>query len=212
MNPKFDPKHFDAIIFDLGGVLLNIDYQLSKCSFEKLGIQDFDLHFSQLAQSHLFDNFEKGTISAQDFRVALKKEGGLDCNDSEIDQAWNAMLLDFPIHRIDFLKSLSSKLPLFLFSNTNEIHIHEFTRRMKHEQLLSRFSNSFEKIYYSFQLGQRKPEPHGFIHILEENGLKASNTLFIDDSEQHVEGARKVGIQSVLLKPNLDVIELFNHE
>lgn len=212
MNKKLDPKSFEAIIFDLGGVLLNIDYQASKKQFEQLGIDDFDLHFSQMKQSQLFDKFEKGLITPRDFRNEIKKEGNIECTDAEIDHAWNAMLLDFPIQRMHFLEEIAKEIPIYLFSNTNEIHIQEFKKRMHTEKLLTRFENAFKKIYYSFELGEHKPKPAGFLQIINENGLDITKTLFIDDSIQHVEGAKKVGLQSVLLKSNEEVNELFSHE
>jgi HAD superfamily hydrolase (TIGR01509 family) len=202
---------YQSIIFDLGGVLLNIDYQKSKKAFEELGVHDFDAHFSQLSQSNLFDKFETGKISDTEFREEIKKESQITSSDRQIDHAWNAMLLDFPIHRIELLESLSKKLPLFLFSNTNEIHIKLFKTRLAELNLLHRFENAFQKIYYSFELGLRKPHPESFIHILKENNLNPSQTLFIDDSPQHIEGANKAGLQSKFLAPNLDVISLFEN-
>lgn len=209
---KLDPNSFDAIIFDLGGVLLNIDYQASKKQFEILGIRDFDLHFSQMKQSHLFDNFEKGLISPSSFRKEIKKEGEISSSDEEIDLAWNAMLLDFPLHRLLFLEKIAKHVPCFLFSNTNAIHIQEFKNRMNAQKLISRFENAFQTIYYSFELGQRKPDSEGFLHILKENNLIAEKTLFIDDSEQHIEGAKKTGLQSILLNNATEVNELFKYE
>lgn len=206
------PQSYQAIIFDLGGVLLNIDYQSSKLAFEALGIVDFDLHFSQLSQSHLFDRFETGKISAASFRDEIKKESQIECSDMQIDDAWNAMLLDFPLHRIELLEELSKNIPLYLFSNTNEIHISIFKERLKKLGLKNRFEKAFKHLYYSYELGLRKPHPEGFNYILKVNKLIPSKTLFIDDSPQHIEGAKKTGLQSYLLPPGQDILSLFKND
>ena len=212
MSKGIDLAQYQAIIFDLGGVLLNIDYQASKRAFEKLGVADFDMHFSQLSQSHLFDRFETGMISSEYFREQIKKESRIKCAEHHIDAAWNAMLLDFPIQRLALLERLSTQLPLFLFSNTNEIHIRVFKNQLTDHGLLKRFENCFTQIYYSYELGMRKPHPKSFKHILELNGLDASLTLFIDDSKQHIEGAKKAGLRTILLDPSIDITQLFEND
>lgn len=212
MQKKVDLSLYNAIILDLGGVLLNIDYQSSKYAFEALGVEDFDTHFSQLSQSLLFDKFETGKISPSKFRNEIKKESQIECSDKELDQAWNAMLLDFPIHRMELLEKLSKKIPLYLFSNTNAIHIEVFKNRMNESNLLKRFEKAFNKIYYSYELGMRKPHPKSFSHILNERDLNPAKTLFIDDSQQHIKGATEAGIQSILLDADTDIIKLFDYD
>lgn len=212
MSRIIDFSQYDAIIFDLGGVLLNIDYQASKRSFEALGVIDFDDHFSQLAQSHLFDKFETGKINASRFRSEIKKEAKISCSDQALDEAWNAMLLDFPLQRLELLEKLSAKIPLFLFSNTNVIHIELFKRQLNEQKWLNRFEKVFEKIYYSYVWGRRKPNPESFTSLLIENNLDPTSTLFIDDSSQHIEGAKQAGLNTILLRPDVDVTQLFYHE
>ena len=209
MEKLIDPLAFEAIIFDLGGVLLNIDYKASKTAFEALGVKDFDLHFSQLTQSELFDRFETGKISAEEFREKIKIESQIQCSDSQIDAAWNAMLLDFPLHRIELLEKLSGLVPLYLYSNSNEIHIRVFIKQLSGLGLLHRFENSFRNRYYSYELGMRKPHPESFLHIVRENKLDPSKTLFIDDSIQHIEGAKAAGLQAIFLPSTMDITALF---
>lgn len=124
---KFNLKDIEAIIFDLGGVILNIDYKLTINAFKKLGITNFDELYSQARQLSFFDDFETGKISAEDFFVSLNKHTGLKLNPHEATTAWNAMLLDLPWERIELLKKLGKKHRLFLLSNTNETHIAAFT-------------------------------------------------------------------------------------
>jgi putative hydrolase of the HAD superfamily len=212
MQHPFHPNHYKSILFDLGGVLLNIDYQKTKIAFENLGINDFNKHFSQLTQSKLFNKFETGAISPSHFRNELRKEGKINSSDDEIDAAWNAMLLDFPLQRLELLESLAKQAPIYLFSNTNKIHIDQFHIKLKDWGIKDRFENVFTKIYYSYAFKHRKPHPESFLKLLEENDLRASETLFIDDSLQHIEGAKKTGLQSFLLDPNLDITNIFKHE
>lgn len=209
MEAVLSIQNYQALILDLGGVLLNIDYYASKRAFETLGVDDFDNHFSQLSQSHLFDNFECGKLSPAQFRQAIKDESRITCSDEEIDIAWNAMLLDFPVHRIELLEKLSAQIPLFLFSNTNAIHISLFKQRMADLGLLHNFENAFKKCYYSYEIGQRKPDPESFRFILNEHNLNPASTLFIDDSPQHIEGAKQAGIKSILLSSGTDISQLF---
>jgi putative hydrolase of the HAD superfamily len=209
MEKQIDPFAFEAIIFDLGGVLLNIDYKASKTAFENLGVKDFDLHFSQLNQSELFDRFETGKISSGEFREKIRKEAQIHSSDSQIDAAWNAMLLDFPLRRIALLENLANKIPLYLFSNSNEIHIRLFKERLLNLGLLQRFENSFQHLYYSYELGLRKPHPESFLHIVTENKLVPGKTLFIDDSIQHIEGAKMAGLEALFLPSTMDITTLF---
>lgn len=199
------------IIFDLGGVLLNIDYQASINAFKALGISDFDDIYAQAAQDHLFDSFDKGEISPAVFRDQLRQMTGLPLTDDSIDQAWGAMLLDLPWPRIDLLQGIKANYRCFLLSNTNAIHIPLFYDYLRREYGMENLKAFFEKQYFSFEIGLRKPDREPFDLILRENELVASQTLFIDDSIQHLEGARAAGIRSFWLDPNaIQVTDLFN--
>ena len=208
MRIKDLSPHIKNLIIDLGGVLLNIDYQASKREFEALGVEDFDAHFSQMAQSHLFDRFETGKISADDFIDAIRKEGEIGSTDDEIIRAWNAMLLDFPLRRLEILEELSKEYKLYLFSNTNAIHILEFHRYLQEIGMLERFHSVFDKVYYSYAFGHRKPLPESFSALLEAEALQASECFFVDDSPQHIEGAQKAGIKSRLVTGGIESIIL----
>ena len=112
------------------------------------------------------------------------------------------MLLAIPEERLTFIKALAKKYRLFLLSNTNEIHVTAFSAYMQNTFGFSDFSGHFEKAYYSCRIGKRKPDAEAFLHVLEENNLRAEETLFIDDSKQHVEGAAKDGIHARWLRLN----------
>lgn len=196
------------IIFDLGGVLLNLDMERTAKSFRELGMLDFDAHYSQAKQSGLFNDFDCGRISSEAFREALKRHLPASTSDAQIDSALNAMLLDLPQERMDLLQLLSKKYRLFLLSNTNEIHVKSFSAYLKKTIGREDFSDYFEKWYYSCRIGKRKPDAEIFEFVLKENHLVAAETIFIDDSIQHVEGAARCGLNALLLDKTGDVKSL----
>ncbi len=201
--------HIKNIIFDFGGVILNIDYKLAEKAFAKLGLTDFDRLYSHATQKELFDEFEKGLITPADFRNGVRKFIKRDVSDLQIDAAWNAMLLDLPEERIQLLDELKTKYRLFLLSNTNEIHYNSFTSYMRDKFKREIFSDVFEKAYVSFKVKMRKPDPEIFLHVLHEQNLRKEETLFIDDSLQHIETANKLGINTIFLEKGKTILDLF---
>ncbi len=199
----------NAIIFDLGGVILDLDYQLTIEAFNKLGCVDFNLIYNQQKQNQLFDHFETGKISASTFRNKLQEELSISLTDNEFDNAWNAMLIELPIKRIQLLQNLKGKYPLFLLSNTNEIHIKAFQKIIASTIGYNTFKDCFKMVYYSSDIGLRKPNSDCFKMVLNENDLTPEKTLFIDDSAQHINGAKAIGIQTHLLKKEEDLTDLF---
>ncbi|MFP4289798.1 MAG: HAD family hydrolase [Bacteroidales bacterium] len=189
-----------SIIFDLGGILLNISYQATIDAFKKLGVKNFGEFFTQANQSHLFDRLDTGKISPAEFRNELRRLSGIEnMKDDEIDQAWNAMILDIPPQRISMLEKVKQHYRTFLYSNTNAIHYPVYTRQIREIFGYDSLGAFFEQQYYSHILGKRKPDVESFEHILKENALNPSETLFFDDSVQHVDGARKAGMNAYWL-------------
>lgn len=199
--PFFMLHHIRNIIFDLGGVIINIDYELTADAFRNLGLKNFDEIYSKAKQERIFDKFETGHLQEDHFRQELIKYLPAGTSSDQIDKAWNAMLLEFPAERLDFIYALKNHYRLFLLSNTNMIHIREFLPLADVQVGKGRFENAFEKIYYSCEIGLRKPDTEIFEMVLNENNLVAAETLFVDDSIQHVEGALKLGIHAEHLKP-----------
>lgn len=196
------------IIFDLGGVVINIEYKKTAEAFKKLGVNNFDEVYTQSKQDTLFDDYDIGKISSDTFRRILKERLDLPTNDEKFDAAWNAMLLDLPIERLDLIKKLRQKYKTFLFSNTNEIHLKEVFNICFKQHGFSSFDGYFEKEYYSNIFGMRKPNPESFLAILKENKLNPNETLFIDDSLQHVLGARKAGIHAIHLTGDATILDI----
>ncbi|MDX5421591.1 MAG: HAD family phosphatase [Hymenobacteraceae bacterium] len=197
------------IIFDLGGVIINIDYGKSIKELQKLCDGKCDIEFSQREQSELFDLYETGTSSSEEFRDSLRKTYSIEASDEEIDEAWNAMLLDIPQERIDLLLELGKKYRIFLLSNTNAIHLKRFNEIVAHSFTIPSLDSLFEQSYYSHLVGKRKPDAEIFEQILTENDLNKAETLFIDDSIQHIKSADKLGIQTLHLQPPLTINQVF---
>jgi len=195
------------IIFDLGGVLLNIDYQLTEKAFTDLGITNFGELYSQLKQTDVFDRFETGHISGPDFLGAMQEASGKNVSAQQVTDAWNAMLLDFPVRRLQLLQQLRIRYDLLLLSNTNEIHEAAFNKILFGAHGMPNIGVFFDKVYLSHRVGMRKPDVEIFRRILEENGFTPEHTLFIDDSPQHIEGAKQAGIQTIYLEKGMTIEE-----
>jgi FMN phosphatase YigB (HAD superfamily) len=193
------------IIFDLGGVILNIDYQRTAMAFKTLGIADFDQRYSQARQTTLFDDYETGKITESVFVERFNSLAGKRLPKVDVLAAWNAMLMDFPASRLHMLETLRPSYSLFLLSNTNTTHQNAFEGILKESYGHRSLDHWFEKVYYSHHLGLRKPNEAIFELLLGQHQLEAGETLFIDDSQQHVDGAIRAGIQAKLLRAGTEV-------
>jgi putative hydrolase of the HAD superfamily len=202
-------KEIKNIIFDFGGVIIDIDFWLSINAFVKLGAENFDEVYSQSQQSGIFDELDKGTISVDDFCIALKLYLPDDVSKQQIIDAWNAILIGIPKHRIQLLKDIRSHYRIFLLSNTNTIHYLEYTLELQNKYGYKNLSELFDKVYLSFEVRMRKPDKAFFKLVLDENGLIPEETLFIDDSEQNLPPATDLGMKTFFLQKGIDVSELF---
>lgn len=198
------------IIFDLGGVILDIDIQKTAEAFREMGIPSFSEMFTQHYSNNLFVQLETGAISPEAFYEAFRNETGMSLADDAIKDAWNALLLDFRKPSLEWLDSIKDKYQIFLFSNTNQIHHDAFIEKYQQQTGKSDFDAYFRKAYYSQQIGMRKPDLAPFLHILQEQNLVAAETLFIDDTIKNIIAAQQAGMQTVHLQwpqtlPDLDL-------
>lgn len=202
---KINIKEKDNIIFDLGGVILDLDFQASKQAFAEIGLVNDQLEFS----GPVFNKFQKGEISDGQFRTWVKEYAGYpDLIDKQIDDAWCKMLVGIPKKRVDKIIELRGREKVFLFSNTNGIHISYLERWFMQEFGFS-FSSIFDGVAYSHQIKEAKPSEQSFLKIIEIFQIVPARTLFVDDNEENTIGALKAGIDSFWLKPGLDIAELF---
>lgn len=190
------PVIIETLILDLGGVLIDVDYRATGLHFGSLGITGFDALYSKARQSDLFDRFETGDLSPQGFRDEVRALLSAALADTEIDAGWNAMLGTIPPERIALVKELKQRYQLLLLSNTNAIHVPAFEAIIARDLGIRDFRSLFHGAYYSCELGMRKPNAEIFQHVLEQHGADPARALFIDDSIQHVEGARAAGLHA----------------
>ena len=187
------------IVFDLGAVLIDIDFDLAKKAFEKIGISNFDQHYTQVSASGLFDALEKGNCSPQEFYQAIQQIGNPSTHKIEIQQAWNSILLDFRKESMEYVATLKSSYRLFLLSNTNAIHMEEINRRSATQLGVNNLDDFFEKAYYSFAVGMRKPQEEIFEYVIKDAAILPQETIFIDDAQPNIHTAIKMGFQTHLL-------------
>src|SRR5690554_2156614 len=192
-------KNIKNIIFDYGNVIFEIDFLRAQDAFRNLGIKDVESVFAHSGQNPLFDNFDKGLIEASEFRNGVREFSGMkNTTDEEIDKAWNSLLIGVPEGNHDLLLGLKNKYRTFLLSNNNAIHYQWIMDYLKESYELEDNSGFFEKDYYSHLMGMRKPNKDIFERVIDEQGLVPEETLFIDDSPQHLETAGQLGLQVVL--------------
>ena len=195
------------IIFDLGGVLVNIDPDKTAKEFAKLSNTDpvdiMELHKSQ----NFFVDYEKGLIDDSAFRDQIRNFLKTDMSDQTVDRAWGALLLDFPQNKIYLLSNTRKKYRTFLLSNTNNIHRIKFEKSFR-DTAHADFSDYFEKLYYSFEMHMRKPDKEIFMKVIEENNLIPQETLLIDDHLPNIEAAQTLGLMTNHVKINQEFIEI----
>lgn len=199
------------IIFDYGNVIFTIDFKRTQKAFEDLGIKNVEDFFAHKGHHSIFDEFEKGNISAAVFRNGIRQASNCpNLTDEEIDNAWNSLLIGVVDGNHDLLLKIKSKYRTFLLSNINEIHLNFITKYLKKTFSLDSNDVFFEKIYYSHLVRKRKPNTDIFEQVLSENNLNPAETLFIDDSPQHIEGANKLGINTYLMTYPDNIQKLFS--
>jgi putative hydrolase of the HAD superfamily len=193
-------KDIKNIIFDYGNVIFMIDFTRTQHTFSELGIKNVKRFFGHTGHADLFNEFEKGRITAPEFRDGIRKVTEKpDLTDEEIDRAWNTLLIGVPPENHDILLAAKKQYRTFLLSNNNEIHYNWIMDYLKREYHLESNSIFFEKDYYSHLMGMRKPDREIFEYVLQQHSLLPEETLFIDDSPQHLKTAEELGLITHLL-------------
>lgn len=201
-------QNIKAIVFDLGGVLLNLDFKKVSDAFKALEMEKFDELYSHSKADLLFEDLEINKMSEEVFCESLKRYTDKPITNEDVINAWNAILLDFRIESLAALKRLRKKYKLFLLSNTNSIHYTQFSKIFETTMDEKSFNSLFDKAYYSHEIGLRKPDAEAFEYVLNENNLKPEETLFIDDSIQNIEGAKRVGMLTIHLEKGMKIENL----
>ncbi len=194
-------ESFDHIIFDYGGIFINIDYEQTTKALNILSPQDATSLYSKKIQATFFDEFETGKLSSKEFITCLKESLKINASNDEITKAWNAMLLGIPKERFEFIKELREQKKIYLLSNINQIHEDFLNVYIQSRPELTNFYSSFDEVYFSHHIGLRKPNIEAFEFVLNKHAMPPEKTLFIDDSPQHIEGAKKAGLNTYYLSP-----------
>ena len=199
------------IIFDLGGVILDIDENIVYKELEKMGI-----NISELAHSKefmdIFSKFDIGVYTAPTFRKKIKALLGQEkMTDQRFDAIWNSMLLDIPLERIEAIEKVKKHYKIFLMSNSNVIHYDLYVRDLQLRFGYNEFDELFNKSYFSFAEHLEKPDPRFFELILDHEGLIPEETLFIDDTAENIEVAKSLGIHTYHIRRDELVRNLFEN-
>ncbi len=193
----------NTIIFDFGDIFINLDKKTTMDGFKNLGLKEWNEELDQLNIQ-----FEKGNISRNEFLAGFQKHIP-NASIEEIQDVWNTILADFPLYRLEFLQMLSKKYRLFLLSNTDSIHIETFEQRVG-SSFYGDFYQCFEKVYFSFEMGMRKPDAEIYQALLNQHELQPKRTLFVDDKKENTDAAAALGIQVWNLQVGKeDVVDLF---
>lgn len=205
---QIDLTDIRNIIFDLGKVLLNLDFNASIKAFNKLGFNRDVVDDSQAFSDRVFYELSTGKISVEKFRERIRVLiNNRMITDEELDRAWCAMILDIPASRVEMLQQLRTGYKIYLFSNTNQIHINklytDFYRDYQFE-----FSSLFEKVFYSHEIHEYKPGLSSYLKVTELAGIRPSETLFIDDLKENISGAQQAGLKTFWLKNNMEITEI----
>ncbi|WP_442590734.1 HAD family hydrolase [Pedobacter sp. AW31-3R] len=198
------------IIFDYGNVIFEIDFKIAQKALAQLGIPNIDDFFGHKGHDNLFDNLETGAISPAEFRDGIRKAAQNSAlTDKEIDAAWTSLLIGVPKNVHEVLSKVKNNYRTFLLSNTNQIHYDYIMDYLKKEYEVENNDHLFEKAYYSQLMFLRKPNVEIFEQVIKENNLNPEETLFIDDSPQHLVGAKKAGLHTLLMTENPKNLDVF---
>ena len=199
------------IIFDLGGVILDIDENIVYKELEKMGINTLELARSKEFMD-IMSKFDTGIYTAPTFRKKTKALLGLEkMTDQKFDAIWNSMLLDIPRERIEAIEKVKKHYKIFLMSNSNVIHYDLYVRDLQLRFGYHEFDELFNKSYFSFAEHLEKPDPRFFELILDHEGLLPEETLFIDDTAANIEVAKSLGIKTYHISREELVRNLFEN-
>lgn len=203
------PSEVKNIIFDWGGVITDLHIDSVILAFKNLGFHHFDKAFAHDRDANFFLRFETGKIKEAEFLNNLRKHLNRDVTDLQIQDAWNSILGDLPAERWTILNEVKKSYRTFLLSNTNSLHVSYYKQKLSVLYDRNGFASLFEKIYYSHQLGMRKPDRNIYEFVLQDSLLKPAETLFIDDNAENIATAMELGLKAVHLVAPVTLTDIF---
>ena len=188
-------KNIKNIVFDLGGVLVDLDFKAAINGLQKAGFANVKEQLQTLHQGGIFQKFELGEMSADEFRTAIRENSTVELTDEEVDNLWNAMLLEIPREKLELILDLRGKYMVYLLSNTNSIHW-DYVCKNAFNYRGFRVNDYFEETFLSYEMHLAKPDKAIYEKVLQDANLLPEETLFIDDSEANCKAAEEVGIHA----------------
>ena len=198
-----------SIIFDFGGVVLNLDEHKTYTAMCNLLDCNHDEMIEKLHKDNIFFDFECGKISSELFIEHVKSIAKKPIQTQEIKNAWNAMLLDLPLSHVEVLLKIKPIFRTFLLSNTNAIHEEAFVEGIKNQGIPYSLHDLFENVWYSHDLGLRKPNHDIFEEVMRQANLKPEETLFLDDRHDNISAAQQLGIHTQLITKEKSILSIF---
>lgn len=198
---------FKAVIFDFGNVIINIELQRIYNTFAKFTSKTPTYIEKRLEEDQIFRRYESGQFNDEEFREVIRQTLGFPLSDKEIDTSWNAILLDIPTDRIELIKKIRQKFPIYLLSNTNNIHIEASNLYLKKQHSIENLDSLFDKVFLSYKMGMWKPDVEIYHSVLKQINLQAHEALFLDDNLKNIESAKAIGMQTILVEPPTSITE-----
>lgn len=195
------------ILFDLGGVILDINVSATQQKFYELGLPSLFMQYPENMLTDLFFKYETGKLSTEEYRDEVRRISGLNLSNESIDEAWNAMLVGIPVERTRLLSRLKARYRLYMLSNTCPLHAPVF-EKMYLEAAGVPMHDVFDRIYYSFEIGQHKPDLAAWEHVIRDADILPAETLFIDDNIHNIKASQELGFQAIHMHERTTLTDL----
>ncbi|MFB0948277.1 MAG: FMN phosphatase YigB (HAD superfamily) [Spirosomataceae bacterium] len=203
---------FEAIIFDFGNVIIDIDFEMVFKGFAAGSGKSIKVVKKRMEESQIFRRYESGFFENPEFREVIRQTIGFPFNDGEIDRIWNSMLLSIPPNRIELIRYLNTRYPVYLLSNTNPLHISWCNNYLKENFQINSVNDLFKEAFLSYEIEMWKPDELIYTHVLDQIKTSAKDVIFFDDNLANIEAAKSVGIQSVHITPKFGILDYFKDQ
>jgi HAD superfamily hydrolase (TIGR01509 family) len=200
-------SNFTNILFDLGGVILDINIQATLKLFYEMGFPSEMLQFPNSMNTDIYFKYQTGKLDTGQFRDEIRKASGVDMTNQALDDAWNAMIVRFPKERVELLKVLSKRYNLYMLSNTSALHVRVF-EKMFLDLAGESMHKIFKKIYYSHEIGWHKPDKEAWEYVIKDSGIKPEETLFLDDDIHNIKASQELGFQAIHIHERTNLMNL----
>ncbi len=201
-------KPFKVIVFDLGDVIINIDFNNTYNAFAKLSGLSLEATLGKFEELQVFDRYEKGSIKDEEFLIYMQEQFAPSSSLTQVLDAWNAILMDIPVERIEQIKELRKQYPVYILSNTSNLHIIGVNKILYDSTGIKNLNQICDKPFYSYEMGLRKPSIEIYHHLLKEINCEPSDVLFLDDNKDNVLSAQTIGIQVVLVTKQNTMLDI----